>query len=334
VLKTAIIGAGGISHSHVDAIGQMGNMTVTGVFDLDSGKAQAVAAKAGAEAYDRYEELLPLVDTVHILTPPSTHREYAIKALAKGKAVFCEKPMTVTIEDATAIVEAVERYGGLFMVGFNMRFRPAFLRLEEIVKGKDLGRILNFFCYRLGSGAGLGGEEYWPGWRTDPQFACGMTIESLSHDLDMLLALVGEVADVRANALGTREDLPDFDNHANVVMTLVNGGTALIHASWASYLPGSARGVLGLDGSVAIEGKDIWDFDILRLRTKKMEREVIERFDDKFDGKSYLAENRYFAECVEMGTKPRINEYNGLETVKISQAILRSHRQRIVVSLD
>ena len=206
-------------------------------------------------------------------------------------------------------------------------------RLEEIVKQGDLGRILNFFCYRLGAGAGLGGEEYWPGWRTDPRFACGMTVESLSHDLDMLLALAGEVADVRANLLGTRDDLPDFDNNVNVVMNLVNGGTALIHASWASYLSGSSRGVLGLDGSVAMEGNDIWNFDIVRLRTKEMQREIIERFDDKFDEKSYLAENRYFADCVEKAVKPRINEHNGYKTVRISQAILRSHRERIVVSL-
>ena len=334
MLKTAIIGAGGISRSHVEAIRGTGSMAVAGVYDVDRGRAQALAAEAGARAYERYEELLPAVDAVHILTPPSTHREYAVQALEAGKAVFCEKPMTVTIEDATAIVEAVERNRGIFAVGFNMRFRPAFLRLEEIVRRGDLGRILNFFCYRLGAGAGLGGEQYWPGWRTDPRYACGMTIESLSHDLDMLLALAGEVADVRANTSGTREDLPDFDNTANVVMTLANGATALIHASWASYLPGSARGVLGMDGSVSLEGGDIWDFDVLRLRTKKMERETIERFDDKFDGKSFLAENRHFAECVEKGVKPRINELNGYQTVRISQAILQSHRQRIVVTLD
>jgi len=64
-----------------------------------------------------------------------------------------------------------------------------------------------------------------------------------------------------------------------------------------------------------------------------MDHETVEIYPDTWYTPSYLAENQYFAECLEQDVKPFVNESDGLETVRISQAALKSHRESIVVEL-
>jgi predicted dehydrogenase len=228
----------------------------------------------------------------------------------------------------------VERYRGTLMVGFNMRFRPAFRELEEIVSSGRLGTTIGYFCSRLGPGAGLGGRAFWKSWRTQPGLACGMTVESLSHDIDMMLALVGPVVDVFAGLRSTMEDLPEFDNTANVVMNLKSGGTAAIQASWASHLGFSRRSVIGRDGAAAVEGSDTWDFQRVTLKTGDMAYETTRRFDDRLDGTSYREENRHFAECVAAGTAPRLTARDGLRAMLVADAIRRADAHHTVVEVE
>ena len=334
MIKTAFIGAGGISRAHTEAIAQMDNMSVTRVFDVNQESAERVAAATGASVCDTFQQALRGVDAVHILTPPSTHAEYAIEAMANGLDVFCEKPMTVTVQDGERIAEAVHKYGCKFMVAFNHRFRPGYKRLAEIARSGILGDVFSFFCYRLGGGAGLGTRyRLKDSWRTDPDFVCGMTVESLSHDINVMLSLTGPVQDVRAKVHGTIGELPQFDNNAHLIMTLKNGGTALIHASWASFVSVGKRGLIGTQGAVTMEGENMWDYSHICYKTEDMDHETVEIYPDTWYTPSYLAENQYFAECLEQDIKPFVNERDGLETAKISQAALKSHRENIVVEL-
>ena len=72
-----------------------------------------------------------------------------------------------------------------------------------------------FFSNRFGAGAGFRGAPLSHSWRTDPQLVCGMSIESVSHDIDMLLHLVNGVESVSANTYCAIKDIPNFDNNAS-----------------------------------------------------------------------------------------------------------------------
>lgn len=334
MIRTAIVGAGHIGRVHAEAIGSLSEMCVATVFDPDRAAAEAVAELAGATVSTTLDEALSQVDAVHILSPPSVHAEAAVASLAAGKAVFCEKPMAVGRADAEKIANAAERFGGIFMTGFNMRFRPAFVRLREIVQSGALGPLIGYFCSRLGPGAGLGGRSYWQSWRTQPGLSCGMTMESLSHDIDMIQALLGPVADVSASLRGSMGELPEFDNTANVVMNLVGGATASIQASWASHLGSSRRTVVGYEGAAAIEGNDTWDFRRVSMKSSEMEHERSERFDDRLDVTSYAAENKHFAECLASGEEPSTTARDGLRTVVVAEAILEANARGTIVTVE
>jgi myo-inositol 2-dehydrogenase/D-chiro-inositol 1-dehydrogenase len=109
-----------------------------------------------------------------------------------------------------------------------------------------------------------------PNWRTTPGLLCGMSVESLSHDIDLLRWMMGEVIDVRANVFESRPGLPGFDDTANVVCTLANGGTAVIHASWSSHLSRNSRGVIGTQGTAMVAGSGLWNLDRFHFKTQTL----------------------------------------------------------------
>ena len=161
-----------------------------------------------------------------------------------------------------------------------------------------------------------------------------MSVESLSHDIDLLRWIAGEVVDVRANVYGSRPDLPGFDDNANVVLTLANGGTAVVHASWCSHLAHNSRGVIGTQGTAMVAGSGLWSLDRFHVKTKHMEHEMIEVLNDKLDVQSYREESRHFLDCVAHDHQPMVTGGDGLAALRISHAILTSHREGRVVALE
>jgi predicted dehydrogenase len=329
VVDIALIGAGGIARRHTEALAAIEEAHIAAVVDVAQERAQQLAATCGACAYETMEACLPHVDVAYILTPPSTHRELAMQAIQAGVHVVVEKPLASQIGDAKAMVKAAQQANVKLMVAFNMRFRRGFIRLKEALQSGCLGQPIHFWSQRLGIGVGSG-----PNWRTTPGLLCGMSVESLSHDIDLLRWLMGEVVDVRANAFESRPDLPGFDDNANVVFTLAHGGTALIHASWSSHLGRNSRGVIGTRGTAMVAGSGLWNLDDFHLKTLDMEYERIDVLNDKLDVHSYRDESRHFIDCVQNDRQPMVTGEDGLAALRISHAILTSHHERRVVTLE
>ena len=137
----------------------------------------------------------PDIDVVDIATPPSTHAEIAIAAAEAGKHVFCEKPFTVTVEEAERALDAVERAGVKHMVGFNYRRVPAIALAKQLIESGRLGHIYHFRAV------------YLQDWIMDPQFpriwklnkalaGSGPHHELNSHLVDLALYLVGKITRV------------------------------------------------------------------------------------------------------------------------------------------
>jgi len=329
MVKIAIIGAGGIANQHAEAIGSINDAGIVAVVDIVKEKANRFAALCGATSYENMEECLPKIDMAYILTPPSFHKELAIRAIEAGKDVVVEKPIAIKVEDAQTMVEAARKAKVKLMIAFNMRFRNGFTRLKETIQSGKLGDIVNYWSQRLGIGVGPGDN-----WRTTKGLICGMSIESLSHDIDLIRWLLGEITDVRAKVFESKKDLPGFDDNANVVFSLASGGIATINASWSSHLGRNSRGVIGTKGAAMVAGNGLWNLNHFHLRTEDMENEVIEVINDEFDVKSYKEENKHFIDCVKNNRQPIITGEDGLATLRISHAMLTSHRENKVVSLD
>ena len=144
----AIIGAGGIAGEHADALmAQPERWTISHVCDLNAAQADALAARTGAQPAS-LEAILadPEIDVIDICLPPALHVEIAIKGLAAGKDVVCEKPIACSLAEAAALQSAVETSGRRVFPVFQYRYGAAFRRLRALQNADLLGpaRVATF----------------------------------------------------------------------------------------------------------------------------------------------------------------------------------------------
>jgi myo-inositol 2-dehydrogenase/D-chiro-inositol 1-dehydrogenase len=301
---------------------------IRAVVDVRPERAAALAQKAGATPYPTLEACLPHVDMVYVLTPPSFHRPLAVMALEAGKPVVVEKPLASTIEDGEAMVATARRHSVALMTAFNMRFRPGFRRLKETLDAGMLGAPISLWSQRLGIGVGTGEN-----WRTTPGLLCGMSVESLSHDIDLIRWLAGDIVQVAAQVRESRRDLPGFDDNASIVCGLASRAMATIQASWSSHIPYNSRGIVGELGTALLTGRGLWELTTFHLKTAGMAHEQIEVLDDRLDVSSYREESRHFVECIAQDREPNISGEDGLQALRVSHAILASQASGQTIAL-
>ncbi|TFG56221.1 MAG: Gfo/Idh/MocA family oxidoreductase [Candidatus Aminicenantes bacterium] len=133
-LTKAVIGVGGMGLGHLSYPGAV----LRAVCDVDRGHLAAALeiAGPGVAGYADFRDVLerPDIDIVHIATPPHWHAPISIAAAAAGKDIWCEKPMTRTIAEGRAVVEAVKRNGRIFRVNTWFRFEERFYGFRTDVK--------------------------------------------------------------------------------------------------------------------------------------------------------------------------------------------------------
>ncbi|MCQ5130530.1 Gfo/Idh/MocA family oxidoreductase [Butyricicoccus faecihominis] len=337
-MKTVIVGAGAIAYAHAKACRAL-NVEIVGVFDIRAESAKKLADEYHAAVLvdmEQYEKAVQGADMVHLCTPPSLRLAYAEIAMKAGCHVVTEKPMAIAVEDARKMCDMAERYGVQIMVDYNHRFRPGFQKLLEIVRSGQIGDIVDAFVYRAGMLGGNAGTKN-DTWRRKPGLVCGMSIESLSHDIDMIIQLAGPVRDVKADVRGTYAEIPEFDNNVHVSLNMESGAMALVNASWSSYMKGSTRGVIGTKGTVYLEGDDLFDFTRLRIRTDEMECEQEFKLNDIYNlatCPSYTNATRHFLDVIEGKAENAVSGAYALRTLEISHAILDSAKAQRVVAVS
>ncbi len=148
-------------------------------------------------ATDCEDELIndPDIDVIDICTPNIYHYATLKKAIAAGKAIYCEKPLCVTPEMADEIAALAEEKGIRAQVVFHNRFFTPIMRAKQIIDAGRLGRIISFRCaYRHSSAADPNKNA---GWKQNRDICGGGTLFDLgSHALDLVYHLCGEYASV------------------------------------------------------------------------------------------------------------------------------------------
>jgi len=140
VIGTGIVG--GAWHAHVYQ--HLPQAELVAVCDLDEARAREVAERyAAPHVYTDYRDLLarPDIAAVSIATPDFAHREIAVAAANAGKHILVEKPLATTVEDAEAILRAVDAADVKLMVDFHNRVNPAFVTARGAVRGGELGEL-------------------------------------------------------------------------------------------------------------------------------------------------------------------------------------------------
>ena len=155
------------------------------------------------------------LDAVLVLTPDHLHESVAVAALRAGLAVFCEKPLAITVDGCDAILRAAYETGSRLYVGHNMRLMPVIETMRRMVIEGRIGAVQTIWCRHF---VGNGGDFYFKDWHADRRNSTGLLLQKGSHDIDVIhhlaggssasVAAMGELA-VYGRAGSTRRDPAD-----------------------------------------------------------------------------------------------------------------------------
>ena len=260
MIKVGIIGLGGMGGVHFGAYKNNTQAQIIAVCDVDEAKLQGSGTQlnigggakmdlSGVKTYANADELIADADVqlVDICLPTSLHAAHAIKALAAGKHVFCEKPIALTSDEAAQMAAAQQKTEQQLMVGHCLRYWPQYLKAHEIIESGQFGTALYARFHRSGATP----TWSWDGWLQDGARSGGAVLDMHIHDVDTAIWWFGVPDEIRADG-HIINDLPmsvDASWHYN------NGPLVYLHGSWDNN-----GGPFRMSYKVALEKATIdWD---------------------------------------------------------------------------
>ncbi|MCA3444738.1 MAG: inositol 2-dehydrogenase [Rhodobacter sp.] len=248
----AILGAGRIGQVHARAVAATPGARLVAIADPVAAAAASVQAAYGCDirTIDAIEAS-PDVGAVVICTPTDTHADLIERFVRAGKAVFCEKPVDLSLARVAACLKVVEGAKGTLMVGFNRRFDPDFMALKAAIDAGSIGPVEMVTIISRDPGAPPADYITRSG---------GIFRDMTIHDFDMARWLLGEEVDTVQAAASVLTDpaiaaLGDFDS-VNVILRTASGRQAIISNSRrATYGYDQRIEVLGAKGMLQAENQ-------------------------------------------------------------------------------
>lgn len=318
-LRFAILGAGRIGQVHARAVASTPGARLIAIADPVAAAAEKLRAAYDCDVrtIDQIEASGD-VDAVVICTPTDTHADLIERFCRAGKAVFCEKPIDLSLPRVAACLKVVRETNGKLMVGFNRRFDPDFMAVRAAIDAGKVGTVEMVTITSRDPGA----PPYDYITRSGGIFR-DMTI----HDFDMARWLLGEeVESVFASASVLTDakigELGDYDS-VNVILRTASGRQAIItNTRRASYGYDQRIEVLGSTGMAAAENHgenrimlaDADGFHTAPLLNFFMTRYIA----------AYANEIASFIAAVTAGTETPTTGDDGLQALALAEAALKS----------
>jgi predicted dehydrogenase len=187
--RYALVGAGarGIEMFADPIAGRFADVAeLVGVYDVNPIRARAVARRAGATAFDTFDDLLrgSRPDVVIVASVDATHHRYIVQALQADCDVVTEKPMTVGADQVREILEARRATGRDVRVAFNYRYTPVFTQVKQILAAGEIGtvRSLDFHWYLDTQH----GADYFRRWHRRMERSGGLFVHKATHHFDLV----------------------------------------------------------------------------------------------------------------------------------------------------
>ncbi len=143
-----------------------------------------------AKLYGDLDSLLAdrSIQAVFLTSPDFLHEEQACAALEAKLAVYCEKPMAITIEGCDRMLETARRTGSRLFIGHNMRYYPVICKMKEIIDSGLIGEIQCGWCRHF---VAYGGDAYFRDWHSERKNTTGLLLQKGAHDIDVMHFLMG-----------------------------------------------------------------------------------------------------------------------------------------------
>lgn len=340
-LKVAVIGTGSISDAHLQAYWNHPNVEIAAVCDRNEARAKAVAEKYGAgRIYADYRDLLAdrEIDAVSVCTWNYSHAEIAIAAIEAGKHVLVEKPLSLTVEEALRVQEAVRASDRVLQVGFVRRHDPNARLLKRFADHGEFGELYYAkasLLRRLGNPGG---------WFADKSRSGGGPLIDIGvHVIDLCWYLLGKPkpVSVSGNAyskLGNRANVQGLDFYkaadydasrntvedmANALIRFENGASLFVDVSYTlhAFKDEASVKLYGTKGGFEVDPE-------LRIATEKHDTilNVLPQTDARgfqFE-QAFAAEIGHFVASVLDGAEPLCPVEDGVAVMRMLQGVYES----------
>ena len=195
-LGIGVIGAGGRGWLSALAHQPRKGIRIVAACDTVSATLAAYRDKYGQDIFctHDYRELLKRDDVgaVFVCSPDFLHEEHALAALKAGKAVYLEKPMTITLAGCDRVLRTATKLKGKLYLGHNMRHFTFVQKMRKLIHDGAIGEVKAAWCRHFIS---YGGDAYFKDWHADRTKSTGLLLQKAAHDIDVLHWLCGGYTD-------------------------------------------------------------------------------------------------------------------------------------------
>jgi predicted dehydrogenase len=315
VIRWGIIGPGKIAARLADSFSLVSNAQLTAVASRDIRRAEAFAAAYSIRSvYGSYPQLVndPEVDIVYVATPHSFHHEQSLLALRHGKAVLCEKPMTLNFRQTSELVQEARGRKVFLMEAMWSRFFPALIKAEELIRNGSVG-ALRFMSSDFGFAAPYHAE----GRVFNPALGGGSWLDVGVYPLFLTLWLMGKPDRLSSFA---RLSPTGADETVSALLNYTDGRIAHLLSSVVADSPKEAV-ILCTEGRITLHSA--WHkSDRVTLRLNSGKEEV---FSFPHAGNGFEYQVRHVTECLQKGLteSPLMTHGLSLAMAEVSDEVRR-----------
>ncbi len=313
-LRVAVIGCGRIAQDHLQAYQSIEQVELVAVADVVDRQARSVGEQFRCRPFTDYRRMLEDArpDAVSVCTPPSTHAEITLDALARGAHVLCEKPFAITLADAKKMQNAAADAGLVLMMASKFRFVDDVVKAKGIIDSGILGLIVlfeNVFCSRV---------DMRERWNSRKEVAGGgVLFDNGSHSVDLARFLLGPITAVQAQH-GLQIQPLEVEDTSHMYFQTAGGVMGSIDLSWSIHKETESYvSVFGTEGTLSVG----WRESKYR-QSEKMGWVVFGTGYDK--QRAFIRQQRHFLDCVAGRAIPLITATDGLESVRVIESAYRS----------
>lgn len=229
-IQLAVIGYGGMGGWHTRHALESDVVELRGIYDILPEK-RALAESRGIYAYGSFEEVLadPAVELVTVAIPNDQHESVCIRALAAGKHVICEKPVTLSCASLQRMFDAADAAGRRFTVHQNRRFDVDFLAMKQLHDSGEIGDFIRLES-RIHGSRGIPSD-----WRGVKQYGGGMLYDWGIHLIDQVMQILTAPVtkiDCRFDHITNEE----VDDGFRLDMTFADGKTAYVEVGTYNFI--------------------------------------------------------------------------------------------------
>jgi len=324
-MRVGVIGVGAMGQNHARVYSEIAELV--GIADSDVKVGGPASNRFSVSYFTDHKALLQEdLDAVSVCVPTEHHAAVAKDAIERGIGVLVEKPLASSVEQARSVVDAAGRAGVVLAVGHIERHNPAIAVVKRQLQEGQYGDLVTITSRRVSS---------FPGRVRD----VGVVMDLGVHDIDVMRHLVGSPVE-SVFALGGRKLHERFEDHANLLLRFLSGVHGFVEVNWLTPMKVRRLALTCLknfvevdytDQSITVSSSTLGPLDPFNLYQIPLEHHTQQIHVRKEEPLKRELED--FLAAVQGRRDPLVTGADAVETLRVAEAAMESHRKGRLVQL-